>query len=218
MQGLHQPHTGQVDLTNLPRFGCQAYKLIQPKPGKFEPRAAKGWFMGFQENTDKNFIIYYPQWTASQGWKWIENFNPHASFNEDIMFGDKLSPINQQKTTNYWASDNSLFTETMNYQHNPPLTPELQTPASFERESSSPTTLESDSITQDATEDSALADNINNRPKSIVQEVTSLLSSEEQLPPTDIRNVSSQSSEQGSLSELYHSEDIADSPPRIILP
>ena len=101
MQGLNQPHTGQLDFTNLPRFGCRAYKLIHPKPGKFEPRAIKGWFMGFQKNTDKNFIIYYPHWTNTRDWRWIENFTPHATFNEEIMFGDELTPTDQQKTSSY---------------------------------------------------------------------------------------------------------------------
>lgn len=49
MQGLRQSHVYQVDLTNIPGFGCRAYKLIAPKPGKLEPRAQKGWFIGFQK-------------------------------------------------------------------------------------------------------------------------------------------------------------------------
>ncbi|KAI0994998.1 hypothetical protein K3495_g13184 [Podosphaera aphanis] len=72
LQGLKQPHPNQIDSTNLPRFGCRAYKLIDPKPGKFEPRASMGWFIGFQKNTNKNFLIYYPHWTPVRGWKWSE--------------------------------------------------------------------------------------------------------------------------------------------------
>lgn len=35
LQGLKQPYPSQIDFTDLPRFGCQAYKLIDPKPDKF---------------------------------------------------------------------------------------------------------------------------------------------------------------------------------------
>ncbi|KAI0993580.1 hypothetical protein K3495_g14604, partial [Podosphaera aphanis] len=57
LKGLRQPHSEKIDLRNIPRFGCRAYKLITPKPGKFEPRADKGWFLGFQANTSRNFLI-----------------------------------------------------------------------------------------------------------------------------------------------------------------
>ncbi|POS85479.1 hypothetical protein EPUL_002299 [Erysiphe pulchra] len=40
MQGLNQPHTGQVDLSHVPRFGCRADKYIDPKPGEFNPDTA----------------------------------------------------------------------------------------------------------------------------------------------------------------------------------
>ncbi|KAI0997883.1 hypothetical protein K3495_g10305, partial [Podosphaera aphanis] len=105
LQGLRQPHLEKVDLRNLPRFGCQAYKLIQPKPSKFEPRAEKGWFMGFQANTSKNFLILHPHKTPVQGWKWVVSFTPHATFNEDIVFGDNMSSTNKQQTFSYWAND-----------------------------------------------------------------------------------------------------------------
>ncbi|KAI0998773.1 hypothetical protein K3495_g9424 [Podosphaera aphanis] len=44
LKGLKQPHSEKIDFTNLPRFGYRAYKLIDPKPGKFEPRAEMGCF------------------------------------------------------------------------------------------------------------------------------------------------------------------------------
>lgn len=109
LQGLQQPHMDKIDLRNLPRFGCRAYKLIHPKPSKFEPRAEKGWFLGFQINTSKNFLILHPHKTSSQGWKWIVSSTPHATFNEDIVFGDELSPINKQQTTSYWTNDQSTI-------------------------------------------------------------------------------------------------------------
>ncbi|KAI0992595.1 hypothetical protein K3495_g15590, partial [Podosphaera aphanis] len=111
LQGLRQPHPETVDLSNIPRFGCRAYKLINPKPGKFEPRAEIGWFIGFQKNTNKNFLIYHPHWTAAQGWKWLESFTPHATFNEDIVFGDELNSTDRQNTTSYWANHRSIFSE-----------------------------------------------------------------------------------------------------------
>ncbi|KAI0991084.1 hypothetical protein K3495_g17103, partial [Podosphaera aphanis] len=61
LEGLRQPHKEKIDFTNLPRFGCRAYKLIDPTPGKFDPRAEMGWFIGFQKNTDKNFLVYHPR-------------------------------------------------------------------------------------------------------------------------------------------------------------
>ncbi|KAI0997539.1 hypothetical protein K3495_g10647 [Podosphaera aphanis] len=94
LKGLRQPHWEKVDLRNIPRFGCRAYKLTQPKPGKFEPRAEKGWFMGFQTNTSKNFLILHPHQTPIQGWKWVVSFTPHATFNEDDVFGNNMSSIN----------------------------------------------------------------------------------------------------------------------------
>ncbi|KAI0994088.1 hypothetical protein K3495_g14095, partial [Podosphaera aphanis] len=136
MQGLHQPHTGQVGLRYTHRFGCRPIKLITPKPGKFEPRATKGWFIGFQKNTSKNFIVYHPHYASTQGWKWIESFTPHASFNEDVMFGDELPSTIQQHTHSYWANNNSLFSETnINTQRSRNTsTHDFQTPEPFEGE------------------------------------------------------------------------------------
>lgn len=70
-----------------------------------------GWLLGFQKNTSKNYKIYHPHWTPSQGWKWIESFTPHVTFNEDIMFGDMLSSIDQNKTKTYWSSENRFAEE-----------------------------------------------------------------------------------------------------------
>ncbi|RKF54796.1 hypothetical protein GcM3_206031, partial [Golovinomyces cichoracearum] len=79
------------------RFHLQTFYKISinriPKPGKFEPRAEKGWFLGFQQNTSKNYIIYHPQRTPTQGLKWVLSFTPHVTFNEDVMFGDKPEPV-----------------------------------------------------------------------------------------------------------------------------
>ncbi|KAI0994251.1 hypothetical protein K3495_g13932 [Podosphaera aphanis] len=69
------------------------------------------WFIGFQQNTNKNYIIYHSHWTPVHGWKWIESITPHASFNEDIVFGDELSPIERQHTTSYWSNLNSIFSD-----------------------------------------------------------------------------------------------------------
>lgn len=93
LNGLKQPHNEKIDFRYLPRFGCQAYKRLEPKPGKFEARAEKGWFVGFSENTSKNFKIYHPHKSPKQGWKWIESLTPHATFNEDVVFGDMLSKL-----------------------------------------------------------------------------------------------------------------------------
>lgn len=122
LQELKQPHPSQVDFTSLPRFGCRAYKLIDPKPGKFEPRASMGWFVGFQKNTNKNFLIYYPHWTPVHGWKWLEGVTPHATFNEDIVFGDELNSTERQHTTSYWSNLDSIFSES------PPLQPSHPVP------------------------------------------------------------------------------------------
>ena len=105
LRGLRQPCNEKIDFTNLPRFGCRAYKYIDPKPSKFEARAEMGWFLGFQRNTNKNYLIYHPHWTPSNGWKWVESFTPHVTFNEDIMFGNMLSSIDKQKVYNYWVNE-----------------------------------------------------------------------------------------------------------------
>ncbi|KAI0996506.1 hypothetical protein K3495_g11676 [Podosphaera aphanis] len=131
LKGLRQPHLDKIDLRNIPRFGCRAYKLITPKPGKFEPRADKGWFLGFQANTSRNFLILHLHQTPSQGDKWVVSFTPHASFNEDVVFGDEMSSIDKQRTTSYWANNSSYTTSPIisshdlpntktNINHNPP--------------------------------------------------------------------------------------------------
>lgn len=136
LDGLRQPHHEKIDFSCLPRFGCRAYKLIEPRPGKFAARADKGWFIGFPKYTSKNYLIYYPLWTQKQGWKWVETTTPHATFNEDIMFGDMLDSLNQQRTTSYWARENPLPVRELsaNSQH---LPRSVQTRDRFEGETSS---------------------------------------------------------------------------------
>ena len=109
LQRLEQPSTEKIDLSAIPRFGCRAYKRIEPEPGKFSPRASMGWFVGFQENTNKNFIIYHPHWTPVQGCKWVESITPHVSFKEEIMFGDKISIPSQSKVTNLSTNEDMQF-------------------------------------------------------------------------------------------------------------
>lgn len=127
LQSLNQPHIEKIDFTLLPRFGCRAYKLIDPKPGKFEPRAEQGWFLGFQINTNKNYLIYHPHLTPKQGYKWVESFTPHVTFNEDVMFGDMLSPVNRQKTDSYWTNKIDLSEDRPPFYSSAPLQ-NLQTP------------------------------------------------------------------------------------------
>lgn len=120
LQSLNQPHVDKIDFSNLPRFGCRAYKLICHKPGKFEPRAVKGWFLGFQPNTNKNYTIYHPQHTPSQGYKWIMSFTPHVTFNEDVMFCEKSEHQSQYQSSDHLNS--TLNFPSPNYQANIPLT------------------------------------------------------------------------------------------------
>lgn len=67
LKGLKQPFEQKIDFTLLPRFGCRAYKYINPKPGKFEARAELGWFLGFQMNINKKFLVYYPHYKSCKG-------------------------------------------------------------------------------------------------------------------------------------------------------
>lgn len=120
LKSLKQPCPDKVDFNNLPQFGCRAYKLTDPKPSKFEPRACKGWFIGFQVNTDKNFIIHHPHWTPINGQKWKISFTPHATFNEDVMYGDECERSDHQQTIDYWAGDNSIFAESTTSTHQSP--------------------------------------------------------------------------------------------------
>lgn len=132
IQGLNQPYPDKIDFLHLPRFGCREYKLISPRPGKFNARAEKGWFLGYQKNTSKNFIIYYPHWTPPHGWKWVESFSPHATFNEDTMFGDVSTSADKQTTLSYWANNHLLSS------HLPDSEVPSQIPPSSEREHTSP--------------------------------------------------------------------------------
>ncbi|KAI0993118.1 hypothetical protein K3495_g15066, partial [Podosphaera aphanis] len=137
LQSLNQPHADEIDFSNLPRFGCRAYKLISPKPGKFEPRAEKGWFLGFQKNTSKNFVIYHPQQTPSQGLRWILSFTPHVTFNEDVMFGNISETGNRQKSSKDCTIPFPIFIPPTNLS-TPPLTRNRQTASQFEGEHQQP--------------------------------------------------------------------------------
>ncbi|KAI1000091.1 hypothetical protein K3495_g8102 [Podosphaera aphanis] len=156
-------------------------------------------------NTNKNFIIYYPHWTTTQGWKWTENFTPHASFNEDIMFGDELTPVDQQKTTSYWAHDNSIFSETTSHNHNPPSTLEFQDLASFEGEHIQPKSENPPTKHQELYDYEPV---VNTKEPRVEEKQAPFLLSVEQSLLIDAENVSSQNSEQGSPTptESHHSE------------
>lgn len=138
LKSLSQPHADQIDFTNLPRFGCRAYKLIHPKHGNFEPRASKGWFLGFQQGTSKNFIIFHPQQTSSQRSRWVLSITPHVTFNEDVMFGDKSEQESLQQSKNpahpmpVFLSPTDLTTVplTVNSQTDSQLEGEYQPPSS----------------------------------------------------------------------------------------
>ncbi|KAI0993386.1 hypothetical protein K3495_g14798, partial [Podosphaera aphanis] len=43
--------------------------------------------------------------------KWSEGITPHATFNEDIVFGDELNSIERQNTISYWSNHDSIFSE-----------------------------------------------------------------------------------------------------------
>lgn len=133
LQGLKQPHHDRVDFSCLPRFRYRAYKLIDSKPGKFEPRAEKWWFVGFPKNTSKNYLIYHPRWAPKQGWKSIESCTPHITFNEDTIFGDMLNATDRYRTKSYLASENPLPIEKDKPSNLPPSQCN-QTPERFEGE------------------------------------------------------------------------------------
>ncbi|KAI0992724.1 hypothetical protein K3495_g15461, partial [Podosphaera aphanis] len=173
MHGLNQPHTDQIDLSNLPRFGCRAYKLISPKPGKFEPRAEKGWFLGFQQNTSKNFIIYHSQRTPSQRLKWILSFTPHVTFNEDVMFGEKPEPGDQQQSVRDCIIPTQIFITPTNKQTSP-LTRNEQTASQSEGGHQRPTseglTTESHPL-EDMTTESPLSEDIDMAEQSPLEDI-----------------------------------------------
>lgn len=70
-----------------------------------------GWLIGLKRNPNKKFLIYYPHQIPNQGWKWTVGVTPHATFYEDIVFGDHLSSIERQNTNSYWSSIDSIFSE-----------------------------------------------------------------------------------------------------------
>ena len=41
----------------------------------------------------------------------MDSFTPHASFNEEVMFGDELDPIVKQHTLSYWNNDQLFPTD-----------------------------------------------------------------------------------------------------------
>ncbi|KAI0990711.1 hypothetical protein K3495_g17476 [Podosphaera aphanis] len=111
------------------------------------------------------------------------------------MFGDELTPVDQQKTTSYWAHNNSIFSETLSHNHNPPSTPEFQNLTSFEGEHTPPTSE------VPATKNQELYDRepvVNTNEPRVEEKQAPLLPSVEQALQIDTENVSSQNSEQGS--------------------
>lgn len=96
--------------------------------------------MGYQPNTNKNYLIYHPHWTPKQGWKWVESYTPHVTFNEDVMFGDMLSPIGQQKTTSYWTNNIKLPANRISEPSNNGKPPQIIQTSQFEGEND-PNTL-----------------------------------------------------------------------------
>lgn len=106
LDGLKQPHNEKIDFSYLPHFGRRVYKLIHPEPGKFEGRAKKGWFVGFERTTSKNYLKYHLHWTPQRRWNWKESCTPHVRFNEDEIFGDQLNFFGKQNTISLWSSSN----------------------------------------------------------------------------------------------------------------
>ena len=74
-----------VDLTHLRRFGSLAYLHIpverRLKSAKFQARAIKGYFVGYQRGGQTNYRIWIPRSGAIKE-------SPHVTFNETEVYGD----------------------------------------------------------------------------------------------------------------------------------
>lgn len=80
----------KVDLSNMKRFGCKAfiYNRGVKDAQKFAPRATTGWFVGFQENSTTNYLVWQPYWDHMKGvWSSYTTYSPHVTFHEDTVFG-----------------------------------------------------------------------------------------------------------------------------------
>lgn len=93
MKELKQPHADKIDVRRLRRFGCRAYVTIpnQTAAHKFLPRADMCWFVGFQENSDTNYLVLQdrPQWKIF--------YSPHVTFDEDTTWGGWTLSYEQQR-------------------------------------------------------------------------------------------------------------------------
>ena len=74
-----------IDLSHLRRFGCVAYQHIpterRQKSAKFQARAVKGYFVGYQRGGHTNYRIWIPGSGAIKE-------SPHVTFNETEVYGD----------------------------------------------------------------------------------------------------------------------------------
>ncbi|UJO24272.1 uncharacterized protein CLAFUR5_13429 [Fulvia fulva] len=78
----------EVDLSNIRRFACKAFRSLDNKQdsAKFMPRAEIWWYVGFQEDSSTNYLLWRPVWNERM-WTDDSKFGPHCTFNEDCLFG-----------------------------------------------------------------------------------------------------------------------------------
>ena len=152
-QELRVAHHEYLDFTCLPRFCCKAYRTLdkQEKGGKFDPRVEVGWFVGFQANTIKNFLIVAPRKTPQKKWSYKVFTTPHASFCEDSMYGPTMAklqfPTPQQNRSgsglglNFPPTTSVDFLPPVSFQNlHPQIVPDDSTPVN--RKSSSVSNVE----------------------------------------------------------------------------
>ena len=87
---LHVGTVETIDLSSVRRFGCKAYMHIQnmQKSAKFAPRAHVCWFVGFQEHSSTNYLLWIPWFDGrTQRWEGKTYITPHVTFDEDVTHG-----------------------------------------------------------------------------------------------------------------------------------
>lgn len=79
-----------MDLSHLRRFGCVAYLHIpserRQRSAKYQARAVKGYFVGYQRGGQTNYRI----WIPGSG---VIKESPHVTFNETEVYNMRLSSI-----------------------------------------------------------------------------------------------------------------------------
>jgi hypothetical protein len=156
-----------IDISNLRRFGCVAYLYIPAerrlKSAKFQPRAVKGYLVGYQRGGHTNYRIWNPDNRQIKE-------SPHVTFDETTVYADVYQRGNKT-TANAVKPPLEEVTETRSTDDTEPDAEPDGDSAMYPNERNSRTQLQQDTISDSEETDD---DTIVVAPIQISQPSTSL--------------------------------------------